>query len=530
MSTASWFQRIVSRRFALAMTAQGLLGAVGLAACGGGTATVTGSAGSVASTSSAPASPSTTAAATSAAAATASSAGTATARSSSSAASAAAASSASSAAVSVNSTSGAAPAPSPAPTPTVNPNAIQLLGYGATQGYVEAVDLWNKQNPATPAQFTTGPYPAKFETLVAAGTPPDVVFIGTGGDTVLYAYKGVLRALDDYAKTSQVVVDDFFAGGWSHNLYQGKLYALVNELDPNFVLVYNASLLKQVGIDKPPATIQDLDDANAKLLKTQNGDVARIGIQPPWLTYSGQDTLATWLAVFGGSLLDPNNPKVSAATSPADVACLQWHKDYADRNGGYPALQKFVQGLSLNKVTPRIQSLLDGTTAMQPFVSSNTAIVLKQAKGTANEGSFQLAPMPAGPGVKPGPAWLGGWDFGLPNGTKRPDDAWKLMRWMNATPDGTDTWAEVNRFLPGYKKSGFYTKNANDAITKAYLQVLQTDHLVEATLGDFPGSAFTTLYDNILGGKVAVTTALAQFGTQLDAALAKIPAQPEGAF
>ena len=104
------------------------------------------------------------------------------------------------------------------------------------------------------------------------------------------------------------------------------------------------------------------------------------------------------------------------------------------------------------------------------------------------------------------------------------------MRWMNATPDGTDTWAEVNRFLPGYKKSGFYTKNANDAITKAYLQVLQTDHLVEATLGDFPGSAFTTLYDNILGGKVAVTTALAQFGTQLDAALAKIPAQPEGAF
>jgi len=367
-------------------------------------------------------------------------------------------------------------------------------------------------------------------TLVAAGTPPDVVFIGTGGDTVLYAYKGVLRALDDYAKTSQVVVDDFFAGGWSHNLYQGKLYALVNELDPNFVLVYNANLLKQVGIDKPPATIQDLDDANAKLLKSQNGEVLRLGIQPPWLTYSGQDTLATWLAVFGGSLLDPKNPKVSAATSPADVACLQWHKDYADRNGGYPALQKLIQGRSLNKVTPRIQSMLDGTTAMQPFVSSNTAIVLQQAKGTANEGAFQLAPMPAGPGVSPGPAWLGGWDFGLPNGTKRPDDAWKFARWMNATPDGTDTWAEVNRFLPGYKKSGFYTKNANDAITRAYLRVLQTDHLVEATLGDFPDAAFATLYDNILGAKVSVTTALEQFGTQLNAALANVPAQPEGAF
>jgi maltose-binding protein MalE len=130
----------------------------------------------------------------------------------------------------------------------------------------------------------TGPYPQKLLTLVAAGSPPDVAFAAPGADLVSYVAQGVVLPIDAYVAASKVASADFYAPAWDANVFQGKNWGLPNEVDPNFALLYNAPLLKEVGINGPPTTIQELTDANQKLLQTKNGKITRIGIHGTLLT------------------------------------------------------------------------------------------------------------------------------------------------------------------------------------------------------------------------------------------------------
>ncbi len=170
------------------------------------------------------------------------------------------------------------------PTPTVNPNAVNVQSYGFTIGYVDALAQFSKQNTSVQTQLTTGPFPAKFLTLAAAGTPPDVLFVPSGGSVLSYASQQLLLPLDQYVQTAKISSADFYTPAWNENLFGGKVYAITNEVDPNFA----------------------------------------------------------------------------------------------------------------------------------------------------------LALMPAGPNVKPDPSWLGGWGLGIPNGSKKLDQAWQVLAWMNTSPEGTD--------------------------------------------------------------------------------------------
>lgn len=330
MHPSQWSQRYVSRRTALTASVQ-ILAAVGLSACGAST-TVSTSTQSSAQPTTAAAVP----AATPSAASTASASATTSAAPSSSAASSAAnvsttvaSNSATATATSTSTSSSAGAASSAAPTPTVNPNAVNVQSYGFTIGYVDALAQFSKQNTSVQTQLTTGPFPAKFLTLAAAGKPPDVLFVPSGGSVLSYASQQLLLPLDQNVQTAKISSADFYTPAWNENLFGGKVYAITNEVDPNF--------------------------------------------------------------------------------------------------------------------------------------------------------AFAL--MPAGPNVKPDPSWLGGWELGIPNGSKKLDQAWQVLAWMNASPDGTDLWASLNNFLAGYKKSTFCSKNAGNPLVTGYQAVLAGAHLVPPALG-----------------------------------------------
>jgi multiple sugar transport system substrate-binding protein len=413
----------------------------------------------------------------------------------------------------------------------VNPNAVNVQSYGFTIGYVDALAQFSKQNPTIQTQLTTGPFPAKFLTLAAAGTPPDVLFVPSGGSVLSYASQQLLLPLDQYVQTAKISSADFYTPAWNENLYSGKVYAITNEVDPNFALVYNKALFQQLGIAKPPATTQELDDANAKFYQSQGGVIKRLGILPPWLTYGTGNSLLTWFAVFGGGSLDPSDPKKLNVLQPADVTTMTWMKQYADHFGGYDSITKFIQSWGPSLIYKGyVSAFVNGQVAMGPMVSANYKSLLDAAKGGTYDGQFALALMPAGPNVKPDPSWLGGWGLGIPNGSKKVDQAWQVLAWMNASPDGTDLWASLNNFLPGYKKSAFYGKNASNPLVTGYQDVLAGAHLVPPALGSAPGDPAGDLLNAVVQGKSDVNTALTQYQQVVSAAYSKINYQVPGAF
>ena len=48
---------------------------------------------------------------------------------------------------------------------------------------------------------------------------------------------------------------------WDQNVWNGTLYALPIQIDPNFGLVWNKTLFAEVGLDRvPPQTVQEFDE------------------------------------------------------------------------------------------------------------------------------------------------------------------------------------------------------------------------------------------------------------------------------
>lgn len=526
MIPSPWHKVHVSRRTALTASVQ-IVAAVALSACGAAAAVTTSTQSSV--------QPSTTsAAATTAAPATTTAASSSVATSAATSTAAVSASSSVSSAAKATTTSATTAskaASASAALPTVNPNALQVWqpGWSATsdivKGYQQSLNALAAKNSKLTAQVSLGtPFPDKFLTAAAAGTPPDLVFIPPeGGWPQDWANKQIVKNLDSYMQRDKLSVNDFFAPAWQGSLFQGHQYVMPIEVDPNFPLIYNKSLLQQVGMSAPPATIAELDDANQKLYQKQGNAVSRLGIFPPWMTYGSGNALLTYFAVFGGGYFAPGSTDQSKLemTQPGNVAALGWMKKYADQFGGYTAIQAFAKTWGKDGY---VDGVGHGFLAMGPMVSANYTSAVKAAKGSAYADAFAAAQMPVAQGVKADPGWLGGWAMGIPNGAKRADDSWTALSWLGGSPEGTDTWAAINGFLPGYKKSPYFTKMANDPVVSVYIKVLQDSYVVAPSpLGwhNIPAKASDTLLLDTVQGKTDINTALQQFQQVAQAALDK---------
>ena len=357
-----WSRRYITRRTALTASGQ-VLAAIGLAACGASATVSTSSQSTAAPTTASTATstaPTTTASAatTSAATTSASSAESTTAASTSTAASAASAAASTSkattaSATTTSTTTASTTASASTAVPTPNPNALQVWqpGWNATsdivKGYQQSLDMLAAKNPKLTAQVQLGtPFPDKFLTASAAGTPPDLVFIPPeGGWPQNWANKQIIKNLDSNFQQAKLSVNDFFAPAWQGSLFQGHQYVMPIEVDPNFPLVYNKALLQEVGIAQPPATVTELDDANQKLYRKTGNDISRLGIFPPWMTYGSGNALLTYFGVFGGGYFPPGSTDQTKLemTQAGNVAALSWMKKYADQFGGYDAIQAFAK-------------------------------------------------------------------------------------------------------------------------------------------------------------------------------------------
>ena len=91
-------------------------------------------------------------------------------------------------------------------------------------------------------------------------------------------------------------------------------------------MVYNPSLLKEVGYDEPPTTIEEFEDCMQKL-KEKDPEIIPYGVA------TKDATMATdfqpWLWTFGGKLL--NDDGTIAIDSENTIKALDWYKSLVDK-------------------------------------------------------------------------------------------------------------------------------------------------------------------------------------------------------
>ena len=285
----------------------------------------------------------------------------------------------------------------------------------------------------------------KLVASVIAGTPPAVAMV-PAQQTPFWVSKGVIQPLTKFAQRDKVSKEQFFEGYWPQMELQGQLWRLPMQIDVNFPLYWNKSMLRAGGFptDKAPATIDELDRMAIALTRSPTETNGQMGIVP-WREYNETNSLQTWAFAFGGKFHDASGTKVTA-NDPKIVQALEWMVGWARRLGGHQPIQQVFAA------DPRGHEglLASGKLAFSALTSGGMTLAL-QANPQAELGG---GPWPGATGVKPGEAtWLSGRGIGVVQGAKDPEAAWRFVRWTGGTNEGTESCVKRFNAVPGLKTS-----------------------------------------------------------------------------
>ena len=283
---------------------------------------------------------------------------------------------------------------------------VTLVNY--FRGWGELNKMWaevstafEKKHPDVKVKIVNVPYGeywVKLETMIAAGTPPDMVFMESTRFPN-FVRKRLMRDLTDLIKADKSVKPaDFYPEALDLFTYRGRIYGLPNDL-AIIIPAYNKTLFAQGGVSEPTDawTSGDLLEMAKKLTRDSNGD----GKPETW----GLTTYPWEVAVYasGGHIADnPDNPSKCVLNSVEAVGALEWVANLFLRH-------KVVGG-----------DFLSGKAAMTVIGHWDIPQYAKQAKfkwDVIGSPKFQRrATMNFGSG------------FMIPSNSRHPKEAWELAK------------------------------------------------------------------------------------------------------
>jgi multiple sugar transport system substrate-binding protein len=295
---------------------------------------------------------------------------------------------------------------------------------------------FHDQHPNISVFYTPDPDNLE-ETMLSnmqAGTAPDV-FQGCCTFFPTWAQQGHLLDLRPYveADLDQATIDD-----WDKAQYQsffrqdGLLYGLP-KYHGALALYYNKDLFDQYGLDYPTASWNHNDYLTAmkQLTQDRNGD----GQTDLWgsMVDISWDRIQMHVNGWGGHLVDPANPTQCRMAEPEALAAMEWIRS---RMWDDKVMATFldVQNLSTRDAfaMEHVAMVEDGSWALRD--------ILEKANFRVG-----VAPFPAGPARRVTLATTDG--FGIYAGTKHPDAAWELLKFLISKAYGR-AMAQTNFLQP----------------------------------------------------------------------------------
>lgn len=297
---------------------------------------------------------------------------------------------------------------------------LQKMAWGSAlekEAIEKGLELLHAQQPKFRVEYLHQPdaYDDKLQTLLAAGTAPDVFKVG-GALYADYIVVGALMDITDRIKKDPLLgKPDYFIQPFEQerSTYKGKWYGIGSTAQER-VLYYNVEVLKQAGVVPPP-----VDPERAwgwtefqqfgRRLTVRTGDLAsRLGGHWPTGEY-GPVVVAN-----GGRIVDPKTLRYVLDTPEA-----------------IDAIQK-VADLTLKDRVSATAAEQQGGTAVQHLAAGKYAMMVG-----GNWLLLDLAPLGfkygagALPKLRRPATTMASSTTSVWKDTKKPDGAWQLFRFLN---------------------------------------------------------------------------------------------------
>ncbi|MGD0005732.1 MAG: ABC transporter substrate-binding protein [Anaerolineaceae bacterium] len=355
-------------------------------------------------------------------------------------------------------------------TPTIPPKGTVTLEFWQPFGDLnknaveQLVKQWNGTNTDIqikleyePSVTSAGTNP-KFLAAALSGNPPDLI-IHDGSSFSTSTVLNAFTVLDDLISMTKLDPTVYYPWAWQKCQWAGHTYGLPLNTDAR-ALYSNTKMLQDAGIDKPPATIDELDAMVDKLTKKKGDRFDVMGFIP----WAGNWFLIGWGWDWGVNVYDDTAHKIHL-NAPEMVAALEWEVTYAKKYG-INQMESFVQGF--------------GGGAQDPFVLGLEALTIDGDWAIANinqykpDLDYQITPPPY-PSGKSAETWSGGFVVGIPTGGKHIEESWKFLSWFTAV-DANSTFAKIGGSLPT-NMAAAQKVYANDPRHKIFLDLLPVSHI-----------------------------------------------------
>ena len=355
--------------------------------------------------------------------------------------------------LSAQSTPAAAGTPAPAVTPTANTAASGQIRYqlvSSDPGEIQRTQALLDQlfTPMYPnITVTVEPQPENREealvTAMVGGNAPDV--FDTWRDDVAQ-YDAVGQVLDVQSLVQRDftadAIADYFAWQWADFILPSGIRFGLPKYVNMMAVWYNKDAFAQAGLSAPDDTWNHdtYADAARKLTVKNGEDVSRWGLFFPSYAI---DRFAYKLTAFGGSLVDPNDPKTATFGDDPALAASQWlydltFKDHANAEFGliFPGGSGGVANTTIAFAQGKVAMVEDG---LYPFA------IAEQVKQAGAPFTWGFAPVPAGPA---GRHVLGTADgFAIWGGSSNQDAAWELTKFLSGPAFQLES-TKITGYLP----------------------------------------------------------------------------------
>ncbi|HXG24920.1 MAG TPA: ABC transporter substrate-binding protein [Chthonomonadales bacterium] len=276
---------------------------------------------------------------------------------------------------------------------------------------------------------------------IVAGVPPDIFTLADPLYLGPLAANGAIYCMDEWFRKAGFREEDFVPASLSLCRFKGRLYAMPYLID-DYALLWNKKAFREAGLDpeRPPQTLEELREYAIKLTKTRDGDIVQLGFGP-------LDEIYILYKLFGGRLYDPQTNCITP-DDPNNIAAMEWYRDLVEKMGGYRKVNAFQAGFGAAQG------------ANNPFFVGKIAMMINGEwipywlHKYAPHVEYGVVPLPP-PKDHPERArttWLGGNMICIPRGSKHPEEAWKLLVWMQ-TDEAQKLFASLMNNVPNQRSA-----------------------------------------------------------------------------
>jgi len=339
-----------------------------------------------------------------------------------------------------------------APQPGPRVTTVRFWAMGHEGEVVRSLaDKFEQENPGIRIDVQQIPWSAAHEKLLTAhvgGSLPDVGQLGNSWISEFGTLEA-LQPLDPWLARGGLARDDFFGGIWDTNVLDGVTYGVPWYVDTR-LLFYRKDMLARAGYTSMPTDWKSWKEC-LRAVKKQGGP-GHYGIFLP----TNEWNTPVILGLQSGSTLLADGGTRGAFSEPEYRRAFDYYLSIF-REGLAPAI-------GFNEIANKYQEMARGTFAMMVTGPWELGEFTRRLPDSLqNQWSTAAMPGPDGPGV----SFAGGSSLVMFHGTKHPDEAWELVKFLSEPLNQVRFW-RLTGDLPARRESWQDTALTADPRTRAF--------------------------------------------------------------